>query len=291
MSVWSFLDSIRRGLRRPELRRHPIHAISRRMLWRLHWKRSPSTPMVINPWWRNLRIALPNTSNAALLFYRTHSDGDLAWLLQALLSPRMTFLDVGAHIGEFTLVGATMVGSAGKVLAVEPLPKCAEAIRRNAAMNGMNHVKVYEGALCDRSGRIGFLSDARQSGGWIAANPDQAAFETQAWTLDDFLLSVGITRVDVMKLDASGNELGALRGGSKSFRGGGIGTLVMKLYHPNVTQERFGYDSRESLSLLREWGFQSKLLVGLEAFPIFKPDDVDGLFDRLTYARTLVATK
>jgi hypothetical protein len=58
-----------------------------------------------------------------------------------------------------------------------------------------------------------------------------------------------------------------------------------------VTQERFGYDSRESLSLLREWGFQLKLLIGLDAFPIFCPDDVVGHFDGLIYTHTLVATK
>jgi FkbM family methyltransferase len=261
------------------------------MRWRLHWARSPGTPVVINAWWRNLKIALPHTSNAALLFYRTHSDECLAWLLQALLSPRMTFLDVGAHVGAFTLVGAKMVGNEGKVIAIEPLPPCAEAIRRNAAMNGMDNVKVYEGALCDYSGRIGFQSDSQRSGGWIAVRPDQVAFETQCWTLDDFFRSAGLTRVDVMKLDASGNEFTALRGGAETLRRGGVGALVMKLYNPRVTQERFGYDSRKSLSLLREWGFQSKLIIGLEAFPIFSPDDVDRHFDRLIYARTLVATR
>ena len=291
MRLLKYVDKIRRGLRRPEVRRHPLRAISRRMLWRLHWLCSPGTPVVINPWWRDLKIALPHTDNASLLFYRTHSDEGLAWLLQALLSPRMTFLDVGAHIGAFTLVGGKMVGTEGKVLAIEPLPPCAEAIRRNAAMNGMNNVKVYEGALCDYSGRIGFQSDSQRSSGWIATKPNHVAFETQCWTLDDFFRSAGITRVDVMKLDASGNELAALRGGAKTFRSGEVGTLVMKLYHPSVTQERFGYDSRESLSLLREWGFQSKLLIGLEASPIFCPDDVVGHFDRLTYCRTLVATK
>jgi hypothetical protein len=48
------------------------------MRWRWHWAHSAGTPVVINPWWRNLKIALPNTINAALLFYRTHSDESLA---------------------------------------------------------------------------------------------------------------------------------------------------------------------------------------------------------------------
>ncbi len=238
-----------------------------------------------------MRIALPHTNNAALVFYRTHSDEGLAWLLQALLSPRMTFLDVGAHIGAFTLVGAKMVGNEGKVIAIEPLPPCAEAIRRNAAMNGMDNVRVYEGALCSYSGRIGFQSDPQRSGGWIAANPDRVAFESQCWTLDDFFRSAGIVKADVVKLDASGNELAALRGGAETLRSGGVGTLVMKLYNPDVSRERFGYDSHQSLRLLHEWGFQMKLVYRQEAFPIFRMEDVDSHFDRLVYCHLLVAHK
>jgi FkbM family methyltransferase len=289
MVILNYVDSIRRGLRRPEVRRHPIRAISRRLLWRWHWKRSPGTPIVINDWWRNLKIALPHTNNAALLFYRGHSDECLLWLLQALLSPRMTFLDVGAHIGAFTLVGAKMVGNEGKVIAIEPLPPCAEAIRRNAAMNAMDNVKVYEGAFCNYSGKVGFKSDTERTGGWIAANADSVAFEAPCWTLDDFLPYAGLRGVDVFKLDASGNELSVLLGGAKTLRNGGVGTLVMKLYHPEITQERFRYDSHESLRLLRECGFQMKLVYGQDAFPIFRPEDVDNHFDRLVYARLLVA--
>ena len=215
----------------------------------------------------------------------------MLWLLQALLLPRMTFLDVGAHIGEFTLVGAKMVGNEGKVVALEPMPPCADAIRRNAAMNAMDHVKVYVGALCDYTGKIGFASDSERSGGWIAASPDRVAFEAQCWTLDDFLQLAGLPRVDVLKLDTSGNELSALRGGAETLRGGRVGALVMKLYNPQVTRERFGYDSHESLRLLHEWGFKMKLVCRQDAFPVFRPEDVDSHFDRLVYCHLLVATK
>jgi FkbM family methyltransferase len=260
-------------------------------MWRLHWKRHPGTPIVLDEWWRGLKIALPHTSNAALLYYRTHSDDCLLWVLQVLLLPRMTFLDVGAHIGAFTLVGAKMVGNAGKAIAIEPLPPCAEAIRRNAAMNAMDHVKVYDGALCDYSGKIGFLSDAERSGGWIAASADAVAFEAQCWALDDFWEFASLTRADVIKLDAGGNELAALRGGAKALRGDRVGTLVMKLYNPDVTRERFGYDSRESLRLLHEWGYQMKLVSGHDAFPLFRPEDAESHFDRLVYTHLLVASK
>jgi len=286
------VDSIRRGLRRPEVRQHPIQAITRRLAWRWHWQRSPAgSPIIVNNWWRNLKIALPHTSNASLLYYRTHSDPSLVRLLQMLLYPGMTFLDVGAHIGEFTLIGAQMVGSQGKAIAIEPLPPCAETVRRNASMNGMDQVKVHDGALCGYTGRIGFQSDSERSSGWIAAEPKQAAFEAPCWTLDDFFSHAGIAVANVVKLDASGNEMAVLRGGGKILADGRIGVLVMKLYHPNVTQERFGYDSHESIRLLREWGFQTKLVVREETFPMFRPEDMDAHYDPLVYSQLLVATK
>jgi len=285
------VDSIRRGLRRPEVRQHPIQAITKRLSWRWHWQRSPGTPVVLDNWWRNLKIALPHTSNASLLFYRTHSDPSLVWLLQTLLYPGMTFLDVGAHIGEFTLIGAQMVGSEGQAIAVEPLPPCAETIRRNASLNGLAQVKVYDGALCSYSGKIGFQSDSERSSGWIAAQPNQAVFEAPCWTLDEFLPFAGRARADVVKLDAGGNEIAVLRGGAKSLGEGKVGVLVMKLYHPNITQARFGYDCHESIALLREWGLQLKLVVREDAFPMFRPEDMDAHFDPLVYSHLLVATK
>ena len=212
-------------------------------------------------------------------------------LLETLLYPGMTFLDVGAHIGEFTLVAADMVGNSGKAVAIEPLPPCVDAIRYNASINKMSQVVVYNAALCDYTGKIGFQADPERSAGWIAAEPKQVAFEVQCWTFDDFLPFAGIHRVDVVKLDASGNELGVLRGAVKALADGRVGVLVMKLYHPNVTRERFNYASNESIAFLRENGFQLKLVGQENAFPIVRSEDINPHFDALTYCHLLVATK
>src|SRR5512142_2823283 len=46
-------------------------------------------------------------------------------LLGRLLAPGMTFVDVGANWGYFTLVGAHLVGRAGRVISVEADPRAA----------------------------------------------------------------------------------------------------------------------------------------------------------------------
>jgi predicted methyltransferase len=44
-------------------------------------------------------------------------------LVRRLLNPGMTFVDVGANRGYFTLLGASLVGPAGRVVSVEADPR------------------------------------------------------------------------------------------------------------------------------------------------------------------------
>ncbi|MBD0272472.1 MAG: FkbM family methyltransferase, partial [Acetobacteraceae bacterium] len=58
-------------------------------------------------------------------------------VLSALLPPGGTFLDVGAHVGTMTVMGAHRVGEGGRVFAVEPLPRLAALLRRSMALNDL----------------------------------------------------------------------------------------------------------------------------------------------------------
>jgi hypothetical protein len=57
--------------------------------------------------------------------------------LQETLSPGQVFVDVGANVGYFTLLGGQLVGPGGRVVAVEAHPGLAELLRRNVIMNGL----------------------------------------------------------------------------------------------------------------------------------------------------------
>ncbi|HWI09374.1 MAG TPA: FkbM family methyltransferase [Solirubrobacteraceae bacterium] len=69
---------------------------------------------------------------------RSAGRGDVVW-------------DVGANIGAFSLLAARVVGPAGRVVAIEPEPGCAAAIRASAARNGMDWLEVREVAATDRT--------------------------------------------------------------------------------------------------------------------------------------------
>jgi hypothetical protein len=56
-------------------------------------------------------------------------------LVTSFLSNGMTFLDIGANVGYFSLLAASVVGSTGKVIAFEPTPAVADRLRENVLLN------------------------------------------------------------------------------------------------------------------------------------------------------------
>src|SRR5262249_5911071 len=68
-------------------------------------------------------------------------------VLVDLLAPGDIFIDVGAHIGWFSTLASRIVQPSGRVIACEPYPANAVALRKNLALNGTGNVEVVESAL------------------------------------------------------------------------------------------------------------------------------------------------
>src|ERR1700694_5491581 len=65
---------------------------------------------------------------------------DVTDWLRRTLKPGQVFVDIGANIGYFTLMGSRLVGERGRVFAVEPHPRLAELLTRNVHLNNLQHV-------------------------------------------------------------------------------------------------------------------------------------------------------
>jgi hypothetical protein len=72
------------------------------------------------------------------------------------LRPGMTFLDVGANGGLFSLVAARAVGAAGLVHAFEPAQTEFELLQHNLTLNGFTHVIANQVAVSDTIGQTRF---------------------------------------------------------------------------------------------------------------------------------------
>src|SRR5262245_29388281 len=124
------------------------------------------------------------------------------------LRPDDAVVDVGANIGAFAVYAAQR--TRGRVLAVEPHPGNAAALRRNLEANGASRAEVAECAVADERGTTPlFLGRSGTTHQLFAAGKDAGEGESvdvRVTTLPELLAEHGFSRVDFLKLDCEGAE-------------------------------------------------------------------------------------
>jgi tRNA G37 N-methylase Trm5 len=76
-----------------------------------------------------------------------------------------TVIDVGANVGFFTVLAATLVGSKGHVVAFEPGVECVVRLRSNLALNDLGNVSLVEQVATNQVGEVTFFLNTDNSGG------------------------------------------------------------------------------------------------------------------------------
>jgi FkbM family methyltransferase len=124
--------------------------------------------------------------------------------LEEILRPGQTFVDVGAHVGYFSVLAAERVGPEGSVIAVEPEARNLDLLHRNLARNGADRARVIPFAAGATTGWSRLAVDDRNRGGHRLVGSDDG--DGGPWVrcvrLDDVLPA----RVDVIKIDAQGYD-------------------------------------------------------------------------------------
>jgi FkbM family methyltransferase len=122
------------------------------------------------------------------------------------------FLDAGANIGFYSLALSPIVGSLGRVIAVDADPDNCERIRQHIAMNSITNITAHNLGLADKPGtlRLGINTTGNRGGSSFLINGDDGV-EVQCKTLLDFLQEERVDRVDAAKFDIEGFEFRVLR--------------------------------------------------------------------------------
>jgi FkbM family methyltransferase len=145
-------------------------------------------------------------------------DRDVARLLRDVVRPRTSIVDVGAHLGYFTLLSARISGPGGTVWAFEPAPNLLPILRRNVAENDVGaEIHVVAAAVGDAVGVVPLLAGAGDSmlssvGVGAAANEGLRRWDVPCTALDAWAAENGWPTVDLVKIDIEGYEVAALKG-------------------------------------------------------------------------------
>jgi FkbM family methyltransferase len=140
---------------------------------------------------------------------------DVVSAIVSALKPGMTAIDVGAHIGYYTILLAKCVGPTGQVLSLEPFPENFALLQKNVQLNELQQVQTFPKAVFSRAGEltIGVPDDLSDSGNAsLVHNLGAKQFHVSAITLDSLHC-----RPDFLKVDVEGAEYDVLLGGQETI--------------------------------------------------------------------------
>ena len=135
------------------------------------------------------------------------------------LRPEDVCVDIGAHIGYFTLLASTFVGRGGHVYSFEPSPANYRALVGNLRRNDARNVTAVEAAVGTASGRAMLYEGPGTNTGRATLNVEIArrvASEERGVSVDVTTIAETIpesdySRVRVVKIDVEGAEIDVLR--------------------------------------------------------------------------------
>jgi len=149
------------------------------------------------------------------LFLRGDYSPNEARILREKLVPGDIFIDVGAHVGYFSILAAWVVGPKGLVMAFEPSPTMREKLVRNTALNELQNVRILPDAVSNVSGKRSLFVHKSKAGlSSLRPMKSKATGRICVTTvsLDEVLGPEFANRIKLVKLDIEGAELLALQG-------------------------------------------------------------------------------
>lgn len=154
---------------------------------------------------------------------------DLSMFIIRILKKDDVFIDVGAHIGVFSILASKLVGREGLVIAVEAEPDNFDDLKKHADMNECRNITARNAVLSDSAGPTTFYTNADNDGGhclWdpgkhdfnkkSAANPEPRTVDTE--TLDSIIGEIKPPAIKILKMDTEGAEHLIVRGGDGNDR-------------------------------------------------------------------------
>ncbi len=178
-------------------------------------------------------------------------------LIKRLLKKGMTFVDLGAHRGYYTLLASKLVGAKGRVFAFEPAPENFALLARN--VKGRSNITLVPKAVSNKSGTAKFFlsPDDSITHSLYEVGDNRQCVEVEVTSLDEFFKDKDAT-IDFIKMDIEGAERSAIEGMANIIKKNENLKIVTEFwpeYH-----EISGCSGESFLRKLAEYGFKLYLI-------------------------------
>jgi len=183
-------------------------------------------------------------------------------LIQKLLRPGDTFVDVGANVGMHTLAAAIAMQAQGRIVAFEPHPTTHDLLRKSLLLNGFAGIaETHQAAVSNQVGQLPlFLGPT--SGHHSLYSPEgstgamASTIDVPLVRLDDVLNANA--PVDLIKIDVEGAELEVIEGAAATIRRNVEAALIVEFGSSHL--RRTGRTTGDWLSAFEKFGLQFRAI-------------------------------
>ncbi len=179
-------------------------------------------------------------------------EAPLACFFIRSLRPDSVTLDIGAYIGQYTLLAAKYAPK-GQVIAFEPHAESCRRLKAHVARNRLVNVEVLSQAVGQQPGYAPFaLAEQPSNSALLGSDQSGEASEVEVTTVDVTIRKTGVRQVDLVKIDVEGAEGAVLRGAHE----------VLSTHHPlliveidHQREQAFGDNPEAILRYLHDLGY------------------------------------
>lgn len=219
----------------------------------------------------SMYLSLDTGGISKVLYLRGKREEDHRIILCRELRSGDRVLDIGANIGYYAIMEAVIIGSGGKVFAVEPDRRNLELLRENVSLNRLNGIiDVYDIALSNESGMKQMAVHNESNLNVIISGntplPEGSyRYMMEIMTVDiyDFLIRIG--KANLLRMDLEGHEIEILQGINRLAcdHGDIIPDKILFESHPALYDDQ-DRNMRAQLDLLFNIGYRVKTIVSAD---------------------------
>lgn len=194
---------------------------------------------------------------------------ELFRLILRVLREGDTFMDIGAHVGFFSVLAGHKVGPTGKVISVEPMAENQQVLDEHIKLNEFSHAHVFKGVISETDGTHDIYFNADNDGGhafWdpgLHAQGEKSRINPEIRTVPSKKLTTlfneqSIERAKLVKIDTEGAEVSILQGSPEILSQNRVDLMVCEMN--GFALKNLGYTPEDLYECARSAGYEVYLM-------------------------------
>ena len=200
-------------------------------------------------------ICYPQSSYGSMIIYEHFPDYFEAQFLLKILKKDSNFVDVGAGLGDYSLLAAEKIKT-GHIYAFEPVSLPCSQFKENIAINNLQNIITLSTEVVSNSNKgVHFDEEDITEVSHISAQAKGK--KHPSISLDSLVKQKNIKKIYILKVDVEGAEMLVLSGGKKIFKKGIVKNIILELNANNI---HFGTSHTKVIEFLQKQGYSLRVI-------------------------------